>query len=307
MTERKDRIRVHVEGKEYNIVGGSFHEMLAAVKQINGRRFVTELKVWQLPGSVADIQNQLEITGYRLEGGTPVSADAAPANRASLAQTSGDRIRVLIEGHQLAVVGGSFQDMLATIKSLPGRRFDGQTKIWEIQGELAVIKGMIESAGFELEGTPKMPIGSVPSMATADFLTDSGPPPPFEPLDFTDDDDIPPFEPPDWMDDVPPPAFEDGFYAEEPMPLDEYPPVSGTETIGPAPTPAPNADRIRIQLGKMFFAVSGGSFQEMLTVVKNIPGRRFNPDQKVWEIPEDITVESIQQTVSAAGFVLSAD
>ena len=50
MTQRKDRIRVHIDGKEFGIVGGTFQEMLAAVKQINGRRFVSELKVWQLPG-----------------------------------------------------------------------------------------------------------------------------------------------------------------------------------------------------------------------------------------------------------------
>ena len=130
MTEQKDRIRVHIEGKEYNLVGGRFHDMLAAVKQINGRRFVSELKVWQLAGSVEDVQSQLEISGYLLQGGTPVPADVAPASQDSPGQTSGDRIRVLVEGHHLAVVGGSFQDMLAKIKSLPGRRFERETKIW---------------------------------------------------------------------------------------------------------------------------------------------------------------------------------
>ena len=39
MNQRKDRIRIQVEGKEFSVVGGSFQEMLAAVKLINGRRF----------------------------------------------------------------------------------------------------------------------------------------------------------------------------------------------------------------------------------------------------------------------------
>jgi hypothetical protein len=54
----------------------------------------------------------------------------------------------------------------------------------------------------------------------------------------------------------------------------------------------------------MPLVISGGSFQEMLAAVKNIPGRRFNPDEKVWELPDDVTLESVQQTVKAAGFVV---
>ena len=64
MAAYKDRIRVHIEGKEFSVVGGNFQDMLTAVKQISGRRFVGELKVWQLPGTVDDVQSQLEISGY---------------------------------------------------------------------------------------------------------------------------------------------------------------------------------------------------------------------------------------------------
>ena len=74
MAAYKDRIRVHIEGKEFSVVGGNFQDMLTAVKQISGRRFVGELKVWQLPGTVDDVQSQLEISGYYLEGGKPVSS-----------------------------------------------------------------------------------------------------------------------------------------------------------------------------------------------------------------------------------------
>ena len=152
MTQRKDRIRVHIDGKEFGIVGGTFQEMLAAVKQINGRRFVSELKVWQLPGPVEDIQRQLDIGGYYLEGG--ITASAPPASTQSPPMPAGgDRIRVLIGGHRLAIIGGNFHEMLAAVKELPGRRFDAEAKVWEIPGDLGVIKGMIETAGFQLEGT----------------------------------------------------------------------------------------------------------------------------------------------------------
>jgi hypothetical protein len=42
----------------------------------------------------------------------------------------------------------------------------------------------------------------------------------------------------------------------------------------------------------------------MLAVVKNIPGRRFDGAEKVWEIPGDVTLETVQQVVKAAGFVV---
>ncbi len=205
MTQRQDRIRVQIEGQEFSVVGGSFQEMLAAIKQINGRRFSGELKVWQLPGSIAEIQRQLDLSGYRLEGGQPVAGTpvSSPPPRP---RPGGDRIRVLVAGHPLAVVGGGFQEMLAVVKNLPGRRFDPESKVWEIPGEVGVVKGMIEAAGFQLEGADKLSLGPVPPMAPPDFLVKAGPPPPpFEPPDFSEDETDFPYEPPDWWDEGPPP------------------------------------------------------------------------------------------------------
>jgi hypothetical protein len=198
--------------------------------------------------------------------------------------------------------------MLAAVKNLPGRRFDGETKIWEIPGELSVVKGMIEAAGFQLEGAENIPLDPVPPMEAPDFHGQSTPPH-FEPPDFLGDDDVLPFEPPDWLDDAPPPPLDDGYYyLDEPRPFDYEP--SPFEAEPPRPIPAtapastPGSDRIRIRLGEMPLIVSGGSFQEMLAAVKNIPGRRFNPAEKIWEIPGDVTLESVQRAISAAGFVV---
>ena len=301
MAEYKDRIRVHIEGKEFNVVGGSFQEMLTAVKQINGRRFVSELKVWQLPGAVDEVQRQLEISGYMLEGGAAVeatggSSPAAPAR--------GDRIRIMVGGQQVAVVGGSFQDMLAAVKNLPGRRFDGDAKIWQIPGDLAVIKGMIQSAGFNLEGAENVGQTTVPPMETPSFgEAGAG-------TDLPGDDRFP-FEPPDW-DNMPPPPDEwaeetNYFEGEEPAPRKSS--SLQTKPLVPKPGPAAKAagDRVRVRVGGIPMAVTGGSFQNMLAAIKNIEGRRFDSSDKVWDVPEDIGLAGFTQAMNAAGFDVERD
>ena len=319
MSETRDRIRVHIQGMEYNIVGGSFQEMLAAVKQIVGRRFVSELKVWQLPGTFEEIQNQLGISGYELAGGTPLEK-ARPSGQAAPARTGSDRIRLKVGEHQLAVVGGSFQEMLTTVKGLPGRRFDGNAKIWEIPGDVSVIKGLVEAAGFQLEGAENISQGPIRPMETPLF-SGAEQPPPFEPPDFLDEKDVPAYEPPDWWDDAggaPPPGvpddWDDRFAApayDEPPNCDDQPlPQPGTASAGTGPTAAgrrDQGDQIRIRLGEVSATVSGGSFQEMLTAIKNIPGRRFNSQEKVWELPESVTLDSADRTLRAAGFVMKVE
>jgi hypothetical protein len=302
MTQRKDRIQVQIAGKEFSVVGGSFQEMLAAVKQINGRRFVSELKAWQLPGTVDEIQRQLDIGGYRLEGGIPVSDTPQPRSPAS-PRPGGDRIRIVVSSHRLAVVGGNFQEMLAVVKGLPGRRFDGEAKVWEIPGDVGVIKGMVEAAGFELEGAEQLPVTPVPSMETSgSFTQQPPPPPPYEPPDFLEAADEFPFEPPDWLEDGSPPEEADYFF--DGPPSFEAEPQPSTP---PASRAAPGSDQIRLRLGDTPLIVTGGSFQAMLAVVKTIPGRRFDSGEKAWYIPADVTLDSVQQAIKAAGFVLMPD
>lgn len=308
MSERKDRIRIQIGDQEFNVVGGTFQEMLNAVKQINGRRFVSELKVWQLPGPAEEVQRQLEISGYLLEGGASVASPPAAA-AAPPAAAGGDRIRVLVGGQRMAVVGGNFQDMLAMVKGLPGRRFDSDTKLWEISGDPGVLKGMIESAGFQLEGAAKIPTGQVPPMELPNF---SGPaaPPPYEAPDFFDEpDDIP--EPPPWWDDeMAPPPVEADFFDEPMVKPDPAPARTKPAAAPPAAGSAGRrggGDRVRIRLGDIPLVVSGGEFQAILALVKSIPGRRFNGEARVWELPDTVGLESLGQRVAAAGFVLEQE
>src|SRR5262245_29993726 len=174
MTDRTDRIRVHIAGREYQIVGGKFQEMLSAVKQINGRRFVSDLKVWELPGKVEDIQNQLDINGFYLEGGmllaetVPAPTNNRPAEQPANKPAS-DRIRVKVEGQTCAIIGGSFQEMLEAVKAVPGRRFDGDSKVWELPGDSAIIQQLIEAAGFQIEGADRPPAKPGKKLEPADF------------------------------------------------------------------------------------------------------------------------------------------
>lgn len=327
MSERKDRIRVHIEGREFSVVGGEFQEMLAAVKQINGRRFVSELKVWQLPGRAAEIKNQLDILGYRLEGGTEVDNGqltlppvetltvSRPAAKPAREQAAADRIRLSIQGQSWAVVGGGFQEMLAIVKNLPGRRFDGNAKVWDIPGDPAIIKQLIEAAGFQLEGGERLS-GSSPAQEADEFprFDPKQEIPAYEAPDFSGPADVPAYEPPDWWDDdnappppLAPPDWWDQESGDEPA-GSEPPRASGSASPSGQPAssgdPA-SGDQIRLRLGDQPFVVSGGSFQAMLAVVKNIPGRRFDSNAKVWQLPADADLDSVQQAVKAAGFVLN--
>ena len=113
----------------------------------------------------------------------------------------------------------------------------------------------------------------------------------------------PPGEPPDWWEE------EMALRSPEEPPYfpDELPDV-GSEPPSPAPVTDTSSfrggDQIRIRVGGIPMVVTGGPFREMLEVVKKIPGRRFNGDEKLWDIPEDIGLDSVQQVVKAAGFVL---
>jgi hypothetical protein len=313
MNERRDRIRVHIEGKEYNVVGGGFQEMLAAVKQITGRRFNGETKVWQLPGTAEEITNQLSISNFELEAGAAVAPAPTKSQTAPAAPTGpgGDRIRIVVGEHRLAVIGGQFREMLETVKGLPGRRFNGEAKVWEISGEVGAIKGMIEAAGFQLEGAEKIAITAPGKMEPPRFAQGQpGPPPPFEEPDFFGDDEVSPMEPPDWWDDDEMPAplpVDEWDAAGDFPPFDEPPPFDNAPPAGQRAAPSgerAEGDRIRVRLGETALVITGGAFQEMLAAIKNIPGRRFNSQDKVWELPDDLTLDSVDQAMRAAGFAV---
>jgi hypothetical protein len=42
-------VNIEVEGKLYQVIGGSFSEIVENIKRIEGRRFQSDRKVWVLP------------------------------------------------------------------------------------------------------------------------------------------------------------------------------------------------------------------------------------------------------------------
>jgi hypothetical protein len=170
---------------------------------------------------------------------------------------------------------------------------------------------MIEAAGFQLEGAANISLGPVPPMERPDFAGQSGErlSLPFEEPNFFDDDQMP--EPPPWWDEeMTPPPVEDDYFdnpALEPEPL-----PTAAKPLTSSPLPAASGrrsggDRIRIRLGDLPLVVSGGAFQEMLMLIKSIPGRRFNSEERVWEIPDEVSLESLGQRIRTAGFALEQE
>ena len=138
-----DRILVRVGQQTLAVVGGSFRKMLDAVKAVEGRRFVSEAKLWELPGDVPAITSQMEERGYQVvthqeaEGLPPAQAVATsdtPASPASIGPAADreDRIRVRVTDGEFWVTGRPFREMLDAIKALEGRRFVSAAKLWEV-------------------------------------------------------------------------------------------------------------------------------------------------------------------------------
>lgn len=295
--ERRSRIKIRVENRDYDVVGDDFQQILAAVKALPNRRFNGQLKLWEVADSLAMVRGQLENSGFLLEGGMP-----APAGPPAGASAGSDRIKIEVAGYPLVVSGGSFQAMLAIIKDLPGRRFDSERRQWSIPGTLAEIKAHLEKKGFTLEaqpGEPEPPLSTPPDEAfppPPDFDEPAGqplpPPPPPPPPDLLpSDDDF--YAEAEEVDDYP--YFDETF-----PPPDDFPPVPSAPTS--ARSPAGQGDRIRVIVGNRPLLVVGGAFQAMLAAVKEIPNRRFDSETKQWLLPGDF--DSVQQHLRAKGFWL---
>jgi hypothetical protein len=63
-----------------------------------------------------------------------------------------DSIKIKVEGKVFSVVGGDFREMLAAIKGIDGRKFDGQRKVWTLPCSLEVAREILEDDGYEVQG-----------------------------------------------------------------------------------------------------------------------------------------------------------
>jgi hypothetical protein len=294
--ERRDSIRIRVEKIDYEVVGGEFQEILAAVKALPKRRFNGQLKLWEVDGSLAMVRGQIENSGFYLEGGTPVTG----AERTAEPVRTEEQIKLNVAGYPLLLTGASFQEMLTAIKEVPGRRFDGETKQWSLPGTLAEIQAHFEKRKMRLERVETAAAPTAPLFddegfdeAEIDFSPSRRPAPPppddlFPPQDMYDD-----FQDEEDYDEVP-------FSPAEPT--RPQPSASAQPSANKSAAFSGRRDQIRVIVGNMSLVVVGGSFQEMLTAIKEIPGRRFDSESKRWLLSEDIN--SVQQHIKAKGFRL---
>jgi hypothetical protein len=94
-----DSIKVEVEGRTVSVVGGGFREMLAAIKDIEGRTFDGQRKVWTLPCSLEVAREALEAEGYEVHGeGDQQRSALEDANAAQMfIRTNADEIREMLK------------------------------------------------------------------------------------------------------------------------------------------------------------------------------------------------------------------
>ena len=195
-----DRILIRVDGEIKAIVGSAFRAMLDAVKAIEGRRFASSEKLWELPGALPEIMASLEAQGLRIVA--PEQADklpatpqgtATPPQASSAVQRSGDTIRIRVSDGEGLVVGGGFREMLGAIKDLEGRRFVSEEKLWQIPDTMASVSAFLTQRGFSVERAEGQESSNPPSDAMADGL-DEMPPIPIDddyiPDDQEEEDDI---------------------------------------------------------------------------------------------------------------------
>jgi hypothetical protein len=69
-----------------------------------------------------------------------------------------------------------------------------------------------------------------------------------------------------------------------------------------SPAPSRPRDQVTIHASDGEAGVVGGRFWDMVRLVKTIEGRRWQPREKVWQLP--CTLEEAQRAVEAAGFAL---
>ncbi len=280
-----DKIKIRVQNTDYFVTGGAFSDLLTVVKNLPNRRFVSQQKLWAIDASLEMVKGQIENSGFFLEGGTPVSEDATPPPVAT-----DDRIKIETASFSAEITGAAFQDMLTAIKAMPERRFDGNTKRWTLSGSMLEIKNYFEAKGMSLDKieTKKSPPPQ-PEKFTLPVQNEAPPLP--DDIPFFDDDDIP-FE--DFFD------GDAGDFVSPPPPAPMSP--AGTTPAKPAPQRNNRRDQIRVRVGEQSLVIVGGTFQEMLAAVKDIPGRRFDGESKQWQLPDDIS--SVQQHLNAKGFVI---
>ncbi len=158
-----ERVLIRTTEGTKAVVGGEFGEIVAAVKAIQGRRWLPEERMWEVSGSVADLAQGLATRGFQL---VDVAQTATPAS--DKAGRRRDQVHIRTRDGEFWVVGGAFAAMLETIKGVEGRRFVSAEKLWNLPCSAAEMRILLQADGYEL-----VPI-EAPSPSAAESASDPG-------------------------------------------------------------------------------------------------------------------------------------
>lgn len=206
-----------------------------------------------------------------------------------------EQIRIRTQDGQYLIIGGDFQSMLRVVRALPGRRFRGDEKIWEIPARIEEIQRAVEAAGFHVTADTEMGRPLTPAAARRE--------PDHVRIRTSEGDKavvggdfknmvavIKGMEGRQWL------AAERIWAVPGPLPeltaalaahgLQLVDTTEKAQPTTPAAEGAPRRrDQIRIRAQDGDFWVVGGTFSEMLEAVKMQEGRRFISADKLWELP----------------------
>jgi len=157
---RADRIAIRTLEGERAVVGGRFRAMLAAVKAIEGRRWLPRDRVWELPGTLVELGESLAGQGFRIvtqeeaEGlppAPPGEVSDAALSEAPAPSRRRDQILLRTQDGKCYLVGGSFEAMLGAVRDVDGRRFVSAEKLWELPCTMAVVRDIMAARGYAIE------------------------------------------------------------------------------------------------------------------------------------------------------------
>jgi hypothetical protein len=119
-----DRVLIRTAEGDRAITGGAFAEMVAAVKGLPQRKWLTKEKMWEVGGALAEIERAISQQGFQIAvAPSPAARESAPRE---------DQIHVRTRDGDYWVAGAPFSSLLETIKSIEGRRFNSAGKLWDL-------------------------------------------------------------------------------------------------------------------------------------------------------------------------------
>ncbi len=147
----QEQIRIRTQDGQYLIIGGDFQSMLRVVRELPGRRFRGDEKIWEIPARIEEVQRAVEAAGFHVTADSEMGHALSPA----AARREPEQVRIRTSEGDKAVVGGDFKSMLAVIKELEGRQWLAAERIWAVPGPVSELVVALAAHGLQLVDAPE--------------------------------------------------------------------------------------------------------------------------------------------------------